>query len=257
MLKQTRLEQIIKLLESHGEVEVNQLCRIFNVTEMTVRRDLDELSKNDLIVRTHGGAILSTKNILVETPFDTRLKKNLEEKNAIAKLALTFIDDGSKIFFNSSSTVFSLAKIIDSNRKLLIVTEAINIAAELNTRTNLSCFQVGGELRKNTISCVGFFTEEMIKHFSFDLAIIGINSINEKGQLYCGTTFEYGIYQAVFASSKKVIVLADSTKLGHNDFCCVGTFEDIDMLITDSNIPKDLLDRYKDMDNLDIRIAKL
>jgi DeoR/GlpR family transcriptional regulator of sugar metabolism len=255
MLKQARLEQIRKLLESSGEVEIQQLCRLFNVAEMTARRDLDELAKDEMIIRTHGGAVLSTKNILVETPFGTRLNENQEAKDAIARIAMEYIEDGNKIFFNSSSTVFSLAKIIDNSRKLLVVTEAINIAAELNARTNLSVFQIGGELRKNTLSCVGHFTEEMIKRFTFDLAIVGINSVNEEGRIFCGTTYEFGIYEAVFAAARKIIVVADSSKIGHDDFCCVGSLKDVDVLITDSGADRKLLENFREMGIADIRIA--
>lgn len=256
MLKQTRLEQIIKLLNSNGSVEINQLCRLFNVTEMTVRRDLDELAKEGRVIRTHGGAMLSEDNILVEKPFEVRMCSNYEQKNAIAKKALSMIEDGSKIFFNSSSTVFCLANNINNTHRLIIATEAINIANELNTRSNVSVIQIGGELRKNTISCIGYFTEEMLKHFRFDAAFIGINAIDNEGKLYCGSIYEMGIYKNVFASSKKVIVLADSTKLGHQDFTCIGSINDIDTLITDSNIPKDLLKRYREM-NINVLIAEL
>lgn len=256
MLKQTRLEQIVKLLNSNGSVEINQLCRLFNVTEMTIRRDLDELTKKGNVTRTYGGAILSEDNILVEKPFETRMGSNYEQKHAIAKEALPMLEDGSKIFFNSSSTIFSLANNIDNTHRLVIVTDAINIANELNTRTNVSVIQLGGEVRKNTVSCIGYFAEEMLKQFRFDAAFIGINAIDNEGNLYCRSIYEMGIYKNVFASSKKIIVLADSTKLGHQDFTYVGKINEIDTLITDSNIPEDLLKRYREMD-VNIVVAQL
>ncbi len=248
MLKQTRLEQIIKLLNSNGSVEINQLCRLFGVTEMTARRDLDELAKAGRVIRTHGGAVLSEDNILVEKPFEARICSNYEQKDAIARKALSIIEDGSKLFFNSSSTVFCLASHIDNTRRLIVATEAINIANELNTRSNVSVIQIGGELRKNTISCIGYFAEEMLKHFRFDAAFIGINSIDEDGKLYCGSTYEMGIYKSVFACSRKIVVLADSTKLGNQDFTCIGSLSDIDTLITDSGISENLLKKYGEMD---------
>ena len=256
MLKQTRLEQIINLLHSNGSVEINQLCRLFNVTEMTIRRDLEELAKKGNVTRTYGGAILSEDNILVEKPFETRMGSNYEQKNAIAKEALVMLEDGSKIFFNSSSTIFSLANNIDNTHRLVIVTDAINIANELNTRSNVSVIQLGGEVRKNTISCVGYFAEEMLKQFRFDAAFVGINAIDNEGNLYCRSIYEMGIYKNVFASTKKVIVLADSTKLGQQDFTYVGSINQIDTLITDSNASKDLLEKYRKM-GINVVVAEL
>jgi DeoR family transcriptional regulator of aga operon/DeoR family fructose operon transcriptional repressor len=96
--------------------------------------------------------------------------------------------------------------------------------------------QIGGELRKNTISCVGSYTEEMIRRFTFDTAFIGINGLDEKGRLYCGSIQETGIYHAIMASSRRVIVLADSTKIGKQDFAQFGTIDQINLLITDSHI---------------------
>lgn len=256
MLKQTRLEQILKLLHSSGSVEINQLCRLFNVTEMTIRRDLEELSKSGNITRTYGGAVLSENNILVEKPFESRMGSHYEQKNAIAREALALLEDGSKIFFNSSSTLFSLATIIDNTHRLIIVTDAINIANELNTRSNVSVVQLGGEVRKNTISCVGYFAEEMLKQFRFDAAFLGINAIDEEGGLYCRSIYEMGIYKNVFAASKKIIMLADSSKLGQSDFTYVGNISRVDTLITDSYVSADLLKTYKDM-NVNVIVAQM
>ena len=256
MLKQKRLEQIQELLNSSGSVEINQLCRLFNVTEMTVRRDLEELARKGGITRTYGGAVLSQDNILVEKPFESRMRSNYEEKHLIAQIALPLLEDGSKVFFNSSSTIFALANILDNAHRLIIVTDAINIANELKTRNNISVIQLGGEVRKNTVSCIGYFAEEMLKQFRFDAAFIGINAIDCNGKLYCRSINEKGIYQNVFASSKKIIVLADSTKLGQQDFTYVAEINEIDTLITDSNISKDLYKRYTEM-GVNILVAQL
>lgn len=240
MMKHLRSEKILSILKNNNFVEVADLCKKFSVTEMTIRRDLDDLASKGLVVRTHGGAVLPKFCKMQEQPFDVRIASNLEEKEAIARKSLEYLVADEKIFMNSSSTVFWLARIIDNENAYLVATEATNIANELNTRKDISVIQIGGELRKNTISCVGSYTEEMIRRFTFDTAFIGINGIDVKGRLYCGSIQETGIYHAILESSRRVIVLADSTKIGKQDFAQFGTIAQIEILITDSKVNKEI-----------------
>lgn len=247
MLKKDRLDQIIKLLQSKGVVEVSALCRIFRVTEMTVRRDLDELSEKGLIIRTHGGAILSEDNILVEQPYEARLLLNSEKKEAIAKAALDIIKDGQKIYLDSGTTTLALARAIDNTQRLVIITNAINIAMELNMRLNISVISIGGELRKNALSCTGHFAEDMIKKLRVDLAFTGVGGLGENGELYSGSIVEAGVKQLLMEISNQTVILADSSKIGHEDFVSFGNLKDIDYLITDSKAPAHILDKYREM----------
>ena len=245
MLKENRLNQIIDILYSKGSVEVNNLCKIFGVTEMTIRRDLDELAKKKLIIRTHGGGIIPEDNVLIEKPYEIRLLNNIEEKNAIALEALKFIKDGQKIIMDSGSTLFSLAEHLSNKNKIMVITNANNIAAELNMRTNISVVSVGGELRKNSYSCVGFFAEEMLKKIRSDLGFIALNGIDENGEIYCGSTAEVGIKKIMIRSSNCKIILADSSKIGKSDFVSFGNLRTIDYLITDLKAPSRLIKKYE------------
>jgi len=256
MIKQSRLEQILEMVRADRSVEVGQLCSHFSVTEMTIRRDLDELAQKGLLVRTHGGAVASESNTLSEKPFEMRLISYYEQKDAIACLALSLLPEGSKIFMNSSSTVFCLAKRLDTTRPFLIATEATNIANELNARPNVTVIQIGGELRKNTISCVGHFAESMIRQFRFDLAVLGINAIDAQGNLYCGSSHEVGIYKAAFSVAQRVIILADASKLGRMDFAQVGCADDFSCLVTDSQARADLVSHYREL-NIDVHVAPI
>ena len=246
MLKQLRHEKILNLLKSKKSVEVTSLCGDFNVTEMTIRRDLDELASKGLVVRTHGGAVLPGFSQIHEAPFDVRIVSHMAEKEVIAREAFKYMNPGEKFFMNSSSTVFCLARMLDNEKSYLIASEATNIANELNTRKNISVIQIGGELRKNTISCVGFYAEEMIRGFSFDTAFIGINGLDDEGRFYCGSMQETGIYHAILDSSRRVIVLADFSKIGRTDFARIGNIENIDLLITDRGADPSILKKLKD-----------
>jgi DeoR/GlpR family transcriptional regulator of sugar metabolism len=245
MLKKKRLDQIIDILQSKGVVEVSMLCRIFGVTEMTIRRDLDELAKKKLIIRTHGGGVLPEENILIEKPYEIRLQKNIDEKDAIAKKALKYIKDGQKIILDSGSTIFSLAKLLGNVNKIMVITNANNIAAELNMRTNISVISVGGELRKNSYSCAGVFAEEMLKKIKADLGFVAVNGIDENGEIYCGSIVEVGVKRAMIKSAARKFILVDSSKIGKSDFVSFGNLRAIDYLITDSKAPSDLIKEYE------------
>lgn len=242
MLKDERLQQIREMLQQYGRVEVSSLCRIFNVAEMTIRRDLNELVDQKLAVRSHGGAILPPENILNERPYELRITHNLTEKEAIAKMALPLIQDGHKVFFDSSTTVYYLARLITNSQNFLVVTDTISTALELNSRTNIKVVCLGGELKKTTCSCAGLFAEQMLKSMYFNIAFLGLPNISPTGILSTSSMAELSIKRTVMEHSTSTVVLADSSKLGSPDFLQLGHLSEIDTLITDSNIPQSFVD---------------
>lgn len=254
MLKEKREEQILELLEQHGSVEVSQLCSLFGVTKMTIRRDLDKLENDGKISRTHGGAVLNNTDVLLEKPLYVRLNTNTAFKERIARKAASMISDGEKIFLSSGTTVYSLARQLDNSRRLLVVTDGLNTALELSKRTNISIIIIGGELRSNTLATTGSFAENMIRQFKFETAYIGVTSISADGSLYHGSLVEIGLYKALAEISKKMVILADSDKLGKDDFVCVGHLKSGDTLVTDSDASDLLLKSYRDM-GVDVVIA--
>ncbi len=247
MLKKSRQEKIIQLLQSKGAVEVSQLRRIFGTTAMTIRRDLDELAAQECIVRTHGGAVLSEKNLLLERPFEVRQSQQDLEKQAIAKAASGIIKEGHKILLDSGTTTFALARMIDNSKRIIAVSNAININAELIIRTSVSVVAVGGSLRRNTLSCVGHIAEDTIKELKVDLAFLGVGGIGHDGSLTNVSQVEVGAKRAMMAAAKQCIVLADSSKIGREEFSRIANLRDVDCLITDSRAPKKAVARYRKM----------
>lgn len=256
MLKQERLNQIIDILNRTGKVEVNSLCRIFNVSEMTIRRDLDELVRKNLAQRSHGGAVLPPDSILTEAPYSLRITHNIIQKQAIAKLAKPFIEDGFKIFLDSSTTVYYLAQLLNNSQKILVVTDTLTTALEANARTNTKVISIGGELKKTTNSSFGLFAEEMLSSMYFDVAFLGMRNISKDGILSTSSISELSIKRTVIKNSNKKIILVDSSKLGKPDFLKLGSLSDIDVLITDSKIPTDFLTLCKNFD-LDVLTADI
>lgn len=256
MLREERLREIEAILRKTGMVEVSKLSKIFNVTEMTIRRDLDDLVQRKIAIRSHGGAILPPDNILTERPYEMRIKINRAEKEAIAKEAVKLIQSGDRVFFDSSTTVFCLAQMIANTQNLLVVTDTLITATELNSRTNVKVICLGGEVQKETGSCAGPFAENMIRSMNFNYAFIGVPRISMNGILSTSSISELNIKKAAMERARKVVVLVDSSKLGEPEFLEVGHLSQIDTLITDSKIPPEFVDYCKSC-NVQVIVAKV
>lgn len=255
VLKDERLQQITDMLKTNGKVEVSNLCRLFNVTEMTIRRDLGELADKKVAIRSHGGAILTPDNILSESPYEIRITHKLKEKQAIAKEALPFIKDGDRVFFDSSTTVYCLARLVNNAQKFLAVTDTLSTALELNARTDLKVVCLGGELKKTTGSCTGIFAENMLDTMHLNTAFIGLPNISPQGILSTSSTSELAIKRIILSHTDRVIVLADSSKLGPADFLSIGHLSEVSVLISDTGLPRDFVDYCNGLKNVQLLLV--
>ncbi|GIP59803.1 DeoR/GlpR family DNA-binding transcription regulator [Paenibacillus sp. FSL W8-0186] len=256
MLREERLREIEDMLKSNGMVEVAKLSRLFNVTEMTIRRDLDDLVQRKIAVRSHGGAMLPPDNVLSERSYEMRIMVNREEKEAIAREALALINEGDRVFFDSSTTVYCLAQLISNTQNLLVVTDTLSTANELMSRSRVKVICLGGELQKETGSCAGPFAEQMIECMNFNTAFIGLPRISMNGVLSTSSISGLRIKQAAIQRSKKVVILIDSSKLGDPEFLEVGHLSEVDTVITDSNIDPSFVTYCKSI-NVNVIIAKV
>ncbi len=240
MLKEQRQSRIRTMIRQNGEVETNSLCRLFGVTEMTIRRDLDKLASEDGIIRTRGGAMLADTQLLIETSFDRRITAHKDRKSAIARQALGMIRDGHAVFIDSGTTGYMLAQMLPPGLHAVVVTNAINIAAELLSRPHLKTVMIGGELQPGTISCRGTVAEETLSRFHIDVAFIGTNAVSADGELYIGSVTESGFKKTILRVSGRKYVIADSSKFGRFSLCRFATVRDVDGVITDSAVGADM-----------------
>ena len=236
MLRESRQKEILNLLNANGYVEISALCRIFNVTEMTIRRDLDQLAENHDIERTRGGAIRSENTLYTETRFEHRINLHAKEKLEIASEALKYITNGNTVYFDSGSTSFCLAQSLPNDLHILAVTNALNICSELTYRPNISTIMIGGEISRNTLSSRGTLSEEMLKLFRLDVAFLGANSIELDGKIYTANVNETGLKKTAMKSAKKTYILADSSKINSSKIITYASLNETEGLITDSGI---------------------
>ena len=255
MTNHNRQEQILQLLNAKGELQVSELASLFNVNPITIRRDLDILESTGKLTRSRGKAILNQSDIMHEKPFDSRIKTNAEQKIKIARLAHSFIRQGEHIFVGSGSTLYYFSKTIDNSKRLWIITDAINSAAELSSRNNVSVFVIGGELTNHTLTTTGSYAESMIQDLQFDTAYIYSTSIDCNGFFYHRSFAEHSIYKHLPQQSKQLVLLADSSKLGQKSFVKVGQLRAGDILITDNGISPQQIKKYEDL-GISVKIAE-
>jgi len=247
MLKDKRRQQILELLKRDGQVEISVLSKMFNVAEMTIRRDLDNLAATYDIVRTHGGAMLSDIRESIELPYERRITSQGEQKKRIAVKALTFIKHGQTLFFDSGSTTYYMAQNIGNDKTNTILTTGVNLAPELLNRQSVSVIMIGGDLRRNTISSCGPLAEEQLKKFRVDIAFLGANGVGEDGNVYIGNSTEFGIKNTVMNIAKETYLLVDSSKFGYSQFLHYANLSDFDGVIVDSDLSENIMKKMKEM----------
>jgi DeoR/GlpR family transcriptional regulator of sugar metabolism len=235
----TRRHQELHLVEARGQVSVEELARHFDVSDDTIRRDLQELERRKLLLRTHGGAVSAALLVHRETPFLTRANANADAKAQIGRAAARLISDGETLIINGGSTTFAFAAGLSLRRSLTIVTNNVTMLSVLPAEAVESVYILGGVFNRNlgsTIGAVGFASGNI----SVDTAVLGITGLTAGGGLSTTLLEEAPMMASMITSARRTIVLADSSKFGFNAFAQVAPLTAVDILVTDTDPPTEL-----------------
>lgn len=228
-------ETLILQALGDGVLTITELGLNLDVSEATIRRDLLSLEAQGKVRRVHGGAIRN-KFPRTEPIFDEKATFHAREKDQIAKAALTFIEDNDTIYLDGGSSVLGLAKLLDSKKNLTIVTNSIMAAAAL-MECEHRLIIIGGEFRAISRTLVGPLTSKIINGLSINKAFLGTIGFSIEDGISTTDANEAYTKELIMHRAEKVIVLADSSKIGTPSFAVSGTIRDIDVLITDAGIP--------------------
>jgi DeoR family transcriptional regulator of aga operon len=210
---------------------------LLQVSEVTVRSDLDQLSRKGLILRTHGGAVKS--DLLVQdVPIFEKTKKQKSEKERIAIAAAALINDGEIITIDSGSTTWELAKHLKSKSNLTIITNSLPIARELSTISNIVVIVTGGSVRRESLSIVGPHTEALLREHFADKLFIGVDGFDVHSGLTTPNLDEAHVNRLMVDMAREVIVITDSSKFGRRSMCLIVPTKRVHKVITDAGIPK-------------------
>ncbi len=177
MLAIERRNKILSMLQRESRVVVSDLSTSFNVTEETIRRDLEKLEKEGFAKKTYGGAIIN-ESLNVDLPYTVRKKANVTNKQYIAEIISSMIEDGDHIMMDASSTAVYVAKHLKNKKNITIITNSIEILLELSEVAGWKVLSTGGTLREGSLSLVGYQAEKMITNYHVDKAIISCKGID-------------------------------------------------------------------------------
>jgi len=227
--------EILKLLNRNNSITIQEIEDRLQVSGATIRHYLTELQEEGFLYRVHGGAVVKEK-LKYELPFQERLEKDLAEKQAIARKALSYIRPREAIFLDSGSTVLELAKLIKASeiKDIVVVTISIPALAELASASGIKLIGIGGEVTPNHFAFCGSMATNTLRQFHFDRVFLGTDGLSIENGL---TTEDFAVAEVekvAIERAKQRIVLADHSKIGSVSFASsIGSLKDIDLVITD------------------------
>jgi DeoR/GlpR family transcriptional regulator of sugar metabolism len=240
LLKTQRQKEIVDLMEDKKVMTISEMAQVLNVSMMTIRRDLEELEESGVIKKVHGGAVLFRKEKLQPSFFE-RVEENNNEKGRIGRKAASMIHSGNIVFFDSSTTNLSVIDFIADDLEFTAITNGLMTAQKLCSKQNINVIFVGGEIHHSSFTAINNTAIDLIKKFNTDIALI-----STKAFLYPEGIFEaelplIDVKRAIVEMTKKVILLADHSKFESKSLSLSVKYEKIDVIITDSNAPKEIL----------------
>jgi len=246
MYPEERQQAIALLVGQRGRLSVTATAEQFGVTTETVRRDLAVLERAGMLRRVHGGAVPVTAVALVELALGERTGRLSEQKAKIAAAALDYLPGtNGSIILDGGTTTAALAELLPTDRRLLIVTNAVPTAARLGNTPGISVHMLGGRIRGVTQCTVGEAAIRKLADLRVDVAFMGTNGITATG-FSTPDEDEALVKRAMVSAGQRVVVLADSSKLHRETLVRFAKPEDVDVLITDSGADRDTLDALEE-----------
>ena len=244
MLKADRMAAILEHIAETGSVDVARISADLSVSAATLRRDLKALLEQGLLVRTHGGAVAS--GVGFELPLRHREARRQPQKRAIGRLAASLVPEGSVVGMTGGTTATEVARALPNDAGITVVTNALNIAAELVLRPSMRVVVVGGAARHASYELVGPAAQSVIERYHLDISFIGTDGLTV--QEGCSTYDELEAHtdHAFINRARRTVVIADSSKLGKLTFARICRTDEIGDLVTDSGADADFLTRLHD-----------
>ena len=226
-----RRSAILAAVRGAGEANVAALAAEFAVTPQTIRRDLNQLADRGLIARVHGGAALGSG--IANARYEERRGMAASAKARIGAAAAALVPEGASLFINIGTTTEAVARHLVHHRKLLVVSNNLNVVDCLLGREGIAVIAVGGQVRAGDRAVIGALADQFIDNFRVDLALIGASGLTEEGDLVDFDADEVLVARRIIRQAKTVILVADSSKFGRAAPIRIAGADAIDHLVTD------------------------
>lgn len=253
MLKRERQRKISEFIKEKKSATVAELSRLFGVSQVTIRRDLDGLDSQGAIERAHGGAILAERAV-PEPPVIHRMAEQVEEKKRIGEAAAKLVEDGDTIFIGSGTTTLEMARHLSGKKSLTVITNALNVANCLAERPEITVVITGGLLRHSELSMIGHLTEQALTNLRADKVFIGMRAVGLQDGLTSEHLPEITTDQAIIEFAAQVILLVDHTKFGKVSTALVAPLTSVHKIVTDSGTSPEMIEELRVL-GIDVPIA--
>ena len=253
MSRYRRWNELLELLATAGQLQVEDAAKALGVSAATVRRDFDELGNQQMLTRIRGGAV--AQGVTYDLPLRYKSEKHPSEKQRIAAVAAGLVRAGQVVGLNGGTTTTEVARALATRSDLAtgtpapavtIVTNALNIATELAVRQHIKIVATGGVARPQSYELTGPLATGVLEQVALDIAFIGVDGIDAAAGATAHHEGEASINQLMAAHAAQVIIVADSSKVGRRAFARICTAREIGTLVTDNGIPAEEAARLKD-----------
>ncbi|GAA1970869.1 DeoR/GlpR family DNA-binding transcription regulator [Nocardioides panacihumi] len=249
MNRHSRLTAVLDTITDSGYVDVAELAKRLQVSPSTIRRDLTQLSQQNLLARTHGGAVPTSVNY--DLPVRYRRASSGEEKVRIGRAVAALVPDGAVVGLTGGTTTTEAARSLAerapaTDPAFTIVTNAINIASELTVRRHLKLVMTGGVARMHSFELTGPLAYDTLAQIDLDVAILGVNALDPTWGAKVADEDEAQINRLMAERARTTIIVADSSKLSARAFVRVCPLGEIDVLVTDAGAGADDVARIRE-----------
>ena len=247
MLAIERRNEILEKLQTDRRVVVSELSQLYDVSEETIRRDLEKLVNDGYAIKSYGGAVIN-ENVNIELPFNIRKNRNIVGKQHIADLVSKIVKDGDSIMLDASSTAVYIAKALQEKGKknLTVITNSIEIIIELFDAQDWTILSTGGASREGSFALVGPQTDKMIRSYHVDKAIISCKGIDVDAGMTDSDELHANNKATMLEAATEKILAIDSSKFDKTAFTNIGPLDDITMVITDEKPEEKWLRAFKE-----------
>ncbi|MEX0297885.1 MAG: transcriptional repressor AgaR [Kordiimonas sp.] len=249
-----RRHDIVQMALDIGKVQVDDLVKKYGVSAVTIRADLNILDQKGLLVRARGGAVASNV-ITQELSIDEKHSEQLAVKRKLADIACKYINEGDTILLDSGTTTAEIARCLHQFKRLVVMTNGLNVAQNLVKAEGVEVLMTGGTLRKKSLSFYGRQAEESLQRYHFDKVILGVDGFDFHVGITTHFEYEAILNRLMCDVAKEIIVVTDSSKFNRSGVHKIRSFGDIDILITDEGIP-DAFAQSLEKDGVRIVIAQ-
>ena len=240
-----RRQSLLDILRDQPGLRVPELAKALDVSEGTVRNDLNALEEEGRLKRVHGGAVLNDQDEFQNNSFVRRYKQNIAAKTAIAREAAILVKDGDSILLDASSTVYYLARALSDRQDLRVVTNGFEVARELAENASNNVILIGGVVNNNSSSVTGLLSERIIEELHIEKAFLSCSGFSLERGMTEVLLAEAQIKRKVIESSQQLYALIDSSKFGKEDLTPFARYERITRLFTDSNLSPEWMARLE------------